>query len=129
MLDGDREIASLYCFRHNGDIYYYQSGREPAYAPHRIGLVLMNEAIRDSIDQHAVCFDFLRGTEDYKYHWADAERLNVRLSFSRNRSGFVRSRIAMLLDRILRPGTASDLGRRVLLGRRREKAERNQAVH
>ena len=76
---GEEPLARLYCFAYGGRFYYYQAGRNPTYSKHRLGLVLMHAAIQEAIREGATVFDFLRGNEAYKYHWAHQTVSSVRL--------------------------------------------------
>ena len=81
-LDSGKEpLARLYCFAYGGRFYYYQAGRNPAHSKHRLGLVLMHAAIQEAIREGATVFDFLRGNEAYKYHWAHQTVTSVRLIY------------------------------------------------
>ena len=94
---GSATIASLYCFSYGGRYYYYQAGRDPSYTKHRVGLVLMHKAIQEAIREGATVFDFLRGEEPYKFHWATHTVNNVRLVYRKDAS----TRVAALAESIL----------------------------
>lgn len=81
---GEEPLARLYCFAYGGRFYYYQAGRNPTHSKHRLGLVLMHAAIQEAIREGATVFDFLRGSEAYKYHWAHQTVSSVRLIYSKN---------------------------------------------
>jgi CelD/BcsL family acetyltransferase involved in cellulose biosynthesis len=72
-LDG-KPAASLYGFRYGGVFYFYQSGFDPAYAKHSVGLVTMALSIKSAIEEGAEEYDLLRGDEDYKFHWTRTVR-------------------------------------------------------
>jgi CelD/BcsL family acetyltransferase involved in cellulose biosynthesis len=72
-------VAFLYCFAYDARYYYYQAGRDPAFERYRVGLVLMDHAIRVAIGEGARVFDFLTGQEPYKYRWADSEAHSMRV--------------------------------------------------
>lgn len=76
-----KPIASLYCFRHEHTIYYYQSGRDPGYGKYRVGLLIIHWAIREAIREGATLFDLLTGAEHYKQRWATSYRTNLRIRF------------------------------------------------
>jgi glycosyltransferase involved in cell wall biosynthesis len=71
--------AVLYAFACRGRIYYYLSGFDPALEPYGPGNLLIQAAIRHGIAEGDTTFDFLRGTEPYKYRWGAANRINRRL--------------------------------------------------
>lgn len=89
-------LAVLYCFAYGDRYYYYQAGRDPEYAKHRVGLVVMHHAMEQAIDEHFPYFDFLSGREDYKYMWAAEEATSVRLSCWRSPAARTLTRIAAL---------------------------------
>jgi CelD/BcsL family acetyltransferase involved in cellulose biosynthesis len=72
--------AVLYAFAHRGRIYYYLSGFDPALEPYGPGSLLIEAAIRHGIAEGDNVFDFLRGTEGYKYRWGAENRINKRLA-------------------------------------------------
>lgn len=72
-LDG-RPVASLYGFRYRKTFYFYQSGFDPSYARHSVGLVTMGLAIRSALEEGVEEYDLLHGAETYKSHWANGSR-------------------------------------------------------
>ena len=78
LLAGDRPVAFRYGFLVDGIYYDYQTGYDPAYAHGRPGFVILAMVVRDLISRGAKQFDFLRGDEDYKRHWADKEHKTYR---------------------------------------------------
>jgi len=67
-------VATLYTFKYNNKLFYYQGGRDPEWARDRVGNVLTGLAIEDAIDKGYSEYDFLRGTEDYKTRLTDKKR-------------------------------------------------------
>ena len=61
--------AAFYGFRYGGTFSFYQSGFDPGYAPHGVGLVMQALAIRCAIEEGATEYDFLHGAEPYKFLW------------------------------------------------------------
>jgi CelD/BcsL family acetyltransferase involved in cellulose biosynthesis len=99
---GHRSAAVIYNFAYGDRHYFYQSGRDPNYAKHRVGLVLMHRVIQEAIGEHATVFDFLRGEEDYKYRWATEKETNLRLLYCKSVSARLRHRFADALEGIRR---------------------------
>ena len=97
-------IAMLYCFAYNKRYYFYQAGRDPAYARHRAGLVLLHKAIRHAVSEGAELFDFLRGGEDYKYLWAGEDLANARLRYWKSFGGLACGKLLGLTDRAVSYG-------------------------
>ena len=71
--------AVLWCFVLGQRAYYYISGFDAALAQFSPGMLLLEYAIRCAIGEGLREFDFLRGSESYKYRWGAADRLNFRL--------------------------------------------------
>jgi CelD/BcsL family acetyltransferase involved in cellulose biosynthesis len=77
-LNGER-AAALYGFMYAKKFYFYQSGFDPQYSPHSVGLVTMGLAIEAAIEGGAHEFDLLHGNERYKSLWAKEQRDLVRM--------------------------------------------------
>lgn len=77
-VDG-RPAASLYGFRYHRRFYFFQSGFDPSYGKHSVGLVTMGLAIKSAIEEGAEEYDLLNGDEEYKFHWAAEARQLGRL--------------------------------------------------
>ena len=54
-------------------IYLYNSGYDPDYVGLSAGLLSKALAIKDSIEKVRKKFDFLKGSEEYKYHLGGKE--------------------------------------------------------
>ena len=77
-LDG-KPAACLYGFLYRETFYFYQSGLDPAYEKHSVGLVAMGLAIKTAIEEGAEEYDLLHGGEAYKSHWSRDSRELSRL--------------------------------------------------
>lgn len=66
-------VAMIMCFDYNGCVYLYNSGYDRAYHSLSVGLMSKVLGIKDSIRRGRKRFDFLRGTEAYKYHLGGRE--------------------------------------------------------
>lgn len=80
-------IAALYCFRFGARVYAYQIGFAPEWARYSLGRLLAGRALRDSIDEGAVEFDWLQGDHAYKYEWTDLHRYDRHVLASVNWRG------------------------------------------
>ncbi|MGW2399266.1 GNAT family N-acetyltransferase [Kitasatospora sp. NPDC001664] len=67
-------IGGLYGFLWRDTFAYYQIGWDPSWAPLRLGTAIIAEAVRACADQKLAVFDFLRGTEPYKYRFDATDR-------------------------------------------------------
>lgn len=63
-------VAALYGFLYQHVFYFYQSGYDPGYRKHSVGLLAMGLAIKQAIEDSATQYDMLHGDESYKFHWA-----------------------------------------------------------
>lgn len=79
-LDG-APAAAVYAFRYRDVVHFYQSGFDPGYSAHSVGLAALAMSIRDALEEGAVEYDLLHGSENYKFLWAsearDLSRLNL----------------------------------------------------
>jgi hypothetical protein len=85
---GDATMAMLYCYCYDRRYYFYQSGRDPHFAKHRVGLVLMHKVILEAIREQAKSFDFLSGDEAYKYRWATGTTHGSRIHYWKSAAGW-----------------------------------------
>jgi CelD/BcsL family acetyltransferase involved in cellulose biosynthesis len=69
-----RPAASLYGLRYGPTFYFYQSGFDPDFSKHSVGVANMGLTIKTAIEEGALEYDFLHGSEEYKFHWASATR-------------------------------------------------------
>ena len=72
-------VAALYGFRYCRTFYFFQSGFDPAYGKHSVGLVTMGLTIKSAIEEGVEEYDMLHGDESYKLHWARQVRALERL--------------------------------------------------
>jgi len=70
---GTLPVAMVACFDYNGKVYLYNSGYDPQYRPLSVGLLSKALCIKDSIEKGRKRFDFLKGSEAYKYHLGGKE--------------------------------------------------------
>ncbi len=120
-LDG-RPAAALYGLRYGRVFYFYQSGLDPDYAKHSVGLVAMGLAIRSAIEEGAAEYDLLHGSEAYKFQWAHATRELARLQiYSPRAAGRIHRRAAewdRAAKRIARRVLPEGLAARITAARR-----------
>jgi CelD/BcsL family acetyltransferase involved in cellulose biosynthesis len=73
LCDG-RAVAACYCFVYGGRMYFFQPGFDPAFRKLHVGKVLLARVIEHCYRNGIEEFDFLRGTEDYKFDWTERTR-------------------------------------------------------
>lgn len=67
-------VAACYCLIYAGRMYFFQPGFDPAFRKLHVGKVLLGRVIEYCYQQGLQDFDFLRGTEDYKFDWTEHRR-------------------------------------------------------
>lgn len=75
----DTPAAAMYCFAYSGRYYFYQAAFDERFRQYSAGLVMLALTIRAAIDEGALEFDLLYGTEPYKALWARDQRLLGRI--------------------------------------------------
>jgi CelD/BcsL family acetyltransferase involved in cellulose biosynthesis len=96
-LDG-RPVGALYGFLYGRRFYFYQSGFDPAYRQHSVGLVTMGLAIKRAVAEGVEDYDLLHGSETYKALWASESHELVRLQLFPPSVGGILCRGAVALD-------------------------------
>ncbi len=81
-LDGER-VACCISFDYDGEYLLYNSGFNPEYSRLSVGLINKALCIKDAIDEGRRRFDFLRGSERYKYDLGGVDRLVYRVTVDR----------------------------------------------
>jgi len=66
-------VAAIIAFDYNDTVYLYNSAYDPQYSSLSVGILSKALHIRDSIQRGKKRFDFMKGTEHYKYHLAGRE--------------------------------------------------------
>ncbi len=72
-----KDAATLYTFKYNKKLFYYQGGWDPEWSKDRVGNILTNLVIEDAINNGCSEYDFLRGTEDYKVRLTDKKKKEI----------------------------------------------------
>lgn len=73
----DTVVACQYAYQYNDKLFHYQSGIDPKFSKYSVGLISNAYMIRESIKRGLKEYDFLRGEESYKSHWAKNYRKNM----------------------------------------------------
>jgi CelD/BcsL family acetyltransferase involved in cellulose biosynthesis len=76
------DVASVFQLRTCGALLLYNSGYDPSLRAANPGLVLIARSIGQAIDEGCPEYDFLRGTERYKYDLGGVDRVVYRLTVS-----------------------------------------------
>ncbi|OHB88416.1 MAG: hypothetical protein A3D13_02990 [Planctomycetes bacterium RIFCSPHIGHO2_02_FULL_40_12] len=72
-----KDVATLYTFKYNDKLFYYQGGWDPEFSEDRVGNILTNLVIEEAINKGYSEYDFLRGTESYKTQLTDKMREDI----------------------------------------------------
>lgn len=79
--EGGRPVAGMMQIRYAGVAHLYNSGYDPAASSLSPGLVLIARCIERAIEDGFREYDFLRGTERYKYDLGGVDRSVARLTW------------------------------------------------
>jgi CelD/BcsL family acetyltransferase involved in cellulose biosynthesis len=91
-----RPVAALYGFRFAQDEYFYQSGRDPRFSQNSVGQVLLTYALRAALEDGVREYRLLRGDENYKSRFANADAPVHTLALPNSRRGSVAVKAATL---------------------------------
>lgn len=86
-VEDEKVIGTLYGFVSSNRYVYFASGIDPDYSKYSLGIVLIGKIIEYSISNNYEYFDFLRGTEDYKFKWTQEANQNYTVYGSANLLG------------------------------------------
>ena len=76
------DVASVFQFRTDASLLLYNSGYDPAHRAANPGIVLIARCIGRAVEEGCAEYDFLRGSERYKYDLGGADRIVYRLTVS-----------------------------------------------
>ncbi|MDY6917188.1 MAG: GNAT family N-acetyltransferase [Chloroflexota bacterium] len=81
---GRVRAATVLCFDYGNDLYLYNSGYDSEYSSLSAGLILKVHCLEQGIVEGKRRFDFLRGSEPYKYNLGAEDVLLYRCVISRS---------------------------------------------
>ncbi|MFC1919282.1 GNAT family N-acetyltransferase [Chloroflexota bacterium] len=81
---GGVRVAAVLGFDYGDTFFLYNSGYDPRYTRLSVGLLLKALCIKESIASGKRCFDFLRGSEKYKYQLGGSDYPVYRCIITRN---------------------------------------------
>jgi CelD/BcsL family acetyltransferase involved in cellulose biosynthesis len=87
--DGGDVVGVCLGFEWNGCFSAYQSGWDPAYATQSLGTVLVHEAVLGASAAGLDTFDFLRGSESYKFRFGAREQVDMTYLVPRGVGGWL----------------------------------------
>ena len=77
-----KDVVVMLHLRYRNTLYMYLMAADTEFSPHiSIGNVLIGLCLERAIVQRCGIYDFLKGSEEYKFHWANTGRrcLSVRV--------------------------------------------------
>jgi CelD/BcsL family acetyltransferase involved in cellulose biosynthesis len=80
---GGRNVAAYFNFDYGNRIWVYNSGMDPQFAASSPGWILLALLVRRAIEQGREAFDFMRGSEAYKFQWGGVGEQIHRLTIHR----------------------------------------------
>jgi CelD/BcsL family acetyltransferase involved in cellulose biosynthesis len=72
-----QKAAAYFCFNYKNKILVYNSGFDPGFSEYSPGWVLLGNLLRWSNENKIAEFDFMRGNEEYKYHFGARDRFVI----------------------------------------------------
>jgi len=103
----DVPAAAIYGFSYDGVYYYYQAGFDERFSRYSVGQLAIAESIRFCIEEGVNEYDFLHGSEPYKYSWANRERELISVEvFRRGLDGYLSEKsmlASMGIKRLMKP--------------------------
>jgi CelD/BcsL family acetyltransferase involved in cellulose biosynthesis len=66
-------LAVVMYFDYNNSVFLYNNGYDPKYGPLSVGLISKVLCLKDNIERGRRKFDFLKGSEEYKYRLGGKE--------------------------------------------------------
>lgn len=79
----EKPMAYLINFDYGRKIWFYNAAYHKQSEKYGIGSILMHHAVKDAFLSEKTEYDFMRGVEEYKKHWASEERKSFQLVFYR----------------------------------------------
>lgn len=79
----NKRVASCICFDYGGAYLLYNSGYDPNYSSLSVGLINKATAVREAITRGKRRFEFLRGSERYKYDLGGEDKLLYEITVRR----------------------------------------------
>ncbi|NIO19163.1 MAG: GNAT family N-acetyltransferase, partial [Candidatus Aenigmarchaeota archaeon] len=79
MESGTELMSYIIGFVYNNIFYYWLLGYAPTFSVCSPGRLLLVHVLRCCFNEKIVEFDFMRGEEKYKQHWATGVRYNMKV--------------------------------------------------
>lgn len=79
-----KTVSAYYGFKYRGKFYSKMSGFDPKYSHYSVGSLLTAYVMRNCIENGLTEFDFMRGADEYKYHWNALTRWNYKVVLIKN---------------------------------------------
>ena len=79
----DQKVAACICFYFGDQVLLYNSGYNPEFSSLSVGLINKALTIKESIENDMKIYNFLRGTERYKYHLGGQDKFVMDLSITK----------------------------------------------
>lgn len=111
--------ASLLGFEDGERFYFYLNGYDPAWSKYSLGFTILWMSIESAAHRGVKVYDLLRGSESYKFFWANSARATVTarvVSRSLRAKLFLAREQVAMLARILLPEWARSLHQRLREG-------------
>lgn len=104
---GEQTIATVYGFHYGNKFYDYQHALDNAWSKFSPGRQLISFIVQDAISRNHREYDFLCGTEKYKYSWTQTERHDQNIIWTTGLRGYL-WRLALMIKQKIKRNAASD---------------------
>jgi len=98
----NKHIAGIYIIKYDKKYYYYQSGFDPEWKKLSPGLILFSYCMENAISEGITEFDFLQGTEDYKFRWTDNTKKNLQIKIYRKKIFYMNEKLKITAKNFLK---------------------------
>jgi hypothetical protein len=94
------DVAALFHSRYNGNLSMHLMAVDKEFRKKiSVGNILVGLCLQEAISDGIKLYDFLKGTEDYKFHWANHSRRTLEVNlYQRNMKAFGKLSFTMLKD-------------------------------
>jgi len=95
-------VSAQYNFLYCNKLYCYQVGFEPVWGKYNVATVLQLMVVEDAISRKLSEFDFLRGTEEYKFYWTKVTRKTLDIVLWRSKITYSITKVEKKLRGIIK---------------------------
>lgn len=106
---GEQTIATVYGFHYGNKFFDYQHALDNAWSKVSPGRQLISFIVQDAIKRGHSEYDFLCGTEKYKYSWTQTERYDQNIIWFNGLRGVLWRLALMIKQKLKRPEAPAEV--------------------